>query len=1057
MRDILAAVPPECRADPQSLDGDGRGQSLTRSLLTNVFHERLHVTQSFLTDDMLVHKTAAGFVDILDETPGICELTPSHLYWFALDGSKQFRWPLSHFVCVYRRPYLLRNSALELFLLQNRSVLFNFYRTEDCVKMLAKFSSVRPPRLVNRAVLAPEGLVAQTKIVQKWVAGKMSNFDYLMALNTLAGRSQRCLNQYPVFPWILSDYVSDELDLSDPEVYRDLSKPMGALNPDRLEGFKERYTQFEDVFRHMQEHEDEPSDGSGVMHTPPAFHYGTHYSNSGGVLSYMMRLEPYTTAFAQLGGGKFDRPERMFLSVASEWHSATTTTSNVKELIPEFYYLPEFLCCHNGVDFGEHSEDGRVDDVALPPWAKGSPEEFVRLMRKALESEYVSTHLHEWIDLIFGYKQSGPEAKEAFNTFHYLTYHGSVDVEAIEEPMVRRSIEAQILNFGLCPLQLFSQPHPPREQLPGGLATVLEVPGFDFDEVSDISLPERDSIVEHAQNAKFRSQIDASELSLLSNLSRDLAQHAVSEATLSLIVRLLADKDVGLDIKTRRHRLVSHQNCFVGSEAVSWMVRRLRLRSRAEAVAIGQLLVLRGIVRHVNDEYGFKDKGALYRIANLDPSAVAEKHRSQKESTDLPRLSDDSRTPSGKSSQVDGLSDYAPFARGSSQALASSVYTFPVLPRSRACPVASLQHTPGSPFVMAAYADGTIAMNKFLLEPDGRGSPFTLAIDRSAANPYVTADTYSGLRGAKRIRMAISRDDVRTAPNCIALAGDDGSMIISCGNPDQSFCAFQVSSTDIRPFFVVAGEHRSTVTAIAVDKDVLVTASSDTTVKVWDIASVAPTAASSFGGGDAAAAGDESFVDIGDAGKLLLRHRLWGHVAPVNSVAVLSDEDIIASASRDGTSVLFSLRRGTYLRTIHYSGDKCGSVGDMEEEHEPVQLKISTQALLVTATAVHAVGFRRDVAAAIHVHTLNGVNISAAVEEFAPIRDMCITADGHFLITCGPDHVVIRQLPHLLLVRRFSVESVVHSVCLSPGEHFIVAGLQDGQLQILPLEKLPVV
>jgi hypothetical protein len=62
-----------------------------------------------------------------------------------------------------------------------------------------------------------------------WLNGEMSNFDYLMCLNTFSGRSFADWGQYPVFPWILRDYHSAMLDILSPNVYRDLSKPMGAL------------------------------------------------------------------------------------------------------------------------------------------------------------------------------------------------------------------------------------------------------------------------------------------------------------------------------------------------------------------------------------------------------------------------------------------------------------------------------------------------------------------------------------------------------------------------------------------------------------------------------------------------------------------------------------------------------------------------------------------------------------------------------------------------------------------------------------------------------------
>lgn len=63
---------------------------------------------------------------------------------------------------------------------------------------------------------------------------------------SLADRTFQDLTQYPVFPWIISDYESDELDLTDPKVYRDLSKSVGALNPDRLAKLKERYEEMDE-------------------------------------------------------------------------------------------------------------------------------------------------------------------------------------------------------------------------------------------------------------------------------------------------------------------------------------------------------------------------------------------------------------------------------------------------------------------------------------------------------------------------------------------------------------------------------------------------------------------------------------------------------------------------------------------------------------------------------------------------------------------------------------------------------------------------------------------
>jgi hypothetical protein len=106
----------------------------------------------------------------------------------------------------------------------------------------------------------------------------------------------------------------------------------------------------------------------------------------------------------------------------------------------------------------------------LPPWAKDA-HDFVRVNRDALESEYVSRHLHEWIDLIFGFKQrpshvvGGSEhAVSACNVFVHLTYSDAVNVEDIKrsDPVLYNQTIRQIDNYGQTPCQLFDKPHPER-------------------------------------------------------------------------------------------------------------------------------------------------------------------------------------------------------------------------------------------------------------------------------------------------------------------------------------------------------------------------------------------------------------------------------------------------------------------------------------------------------------------------------------------------------------------------------------------------------------------
>ncbi len=69
----------------------------------------------------------------------------------------------------------------------------------------------------------------------------------------------------------------------------------------------------------------------------------------------------------------------------------------------------------------------------------------------------------------------------------------------------------------------------------------------------------------------------------------------------------------GVAIADRRHLLTQYTRCFVGSDAVEWLMRAQDL-SRAEAVRLGQTLIERGILHHVLDEHPFRDGAFFYRF-----------------------------------------------------------------------------------------------------------------------------------------------------------------------------------------------------------------------------------------------------------------------------------------------------------------------------------------------------------------------------------------------------------------------------------------------------------
>ena len=279
-----------------------------------------------------------------------------------IGGRKQ--WSTAQIIELHGRRYVLLPSALEIIFSDGQSAFINFPQGTDVARRVyQRLVSLAAPYIRYHYFDDPEKALQRYRLTENWVSGRISNFEYLMQLNSFAGRTYNDLEQYFVMPWVLRDYSADSVDLSDPESYRNFAWPIAAQSEERRAQFKARFRSWQDP-------------------EIPKFHYGSHYSSTAIVLWYLLRLEPFSGLALDFQGGQFDCADRMFRSIAEACSGAGVGMNDVKELIPEFFYLPDFLVNAERLDLGCTQSRGRVDDVLLPPWAKGSPLEFVRIHRQ---------------------------------------------------------------------------------------------------------------------------------------------------------------------------------------------------------------------------------------------------------------------------------------------------------------------------------------------------------------------------------------------------------------------------------------------------------------------------------------------------------------------------------------------------------------------------------------------------------------------------------------------------------------------------------------------------
>ena len=134
--------------------------------------------------------------------------------------------------------------------------------------------------------------------------------------------------------------------------------------------------------------------------------------------------------------------------------------------------------------------------------------------------------------------------------------------------------------------------------------------------IPTLLIKERSGVGIWMENKRYKKE-DALEILSGENTPKQDSESSKSISDLNRVsIRQIASKmrsPEGVEIKTRRHKLKLYQRCFVGSEAVDWIVKLIKV-SRADAVKIGQKMIEKNLVEHVTSDHSFKDENLFYRF-----------------------------------------------------------------------------------------------------------------------------------------------------------------------------------------------------------------------------------------------------------------------------------------------------------------------------------------------------------------------------------------------------------------------------------------------------------
>ena len=316
--------------------------------------------------------------------------------------------------------------------------ILSFYQSQEAENFLKNQTKKGYISNICGYKLVMDGNTLKDEIYNEWCKNKISNYDYLMLLNIIAGRSFNDLSQYFIFPWIIHDFNKNILNWLSNSIYRDLSLPIHACGEDK-ERIINKYNLLDDE----------------------KYHSGTFYSTHSFVCYFLIRQRPFTEMHLEIQGAKFDAPSRMFNGV----EQLSNLKEKYQEFIPALFNFPELYIKTNYIfDECENNKEP-INDFVLPKWCINDPRKFTLIFKKLLESDKINRKLNSWIDLVFGYKQIGQNAIKSLNIYRNACYPFSskAEFEKLEKNNELESLLYEKEELGCIGRQLFTKSHKPRE------------------------------------------------------------------------------------------------------------------------------------------------------------------------------------------------------------------------------------------------------------------------------------------------------------------------------------------------------------------------------------------------------------------------------------------------------------------------------------------------------------------------------------------------------------------------------------------------------------------